>query len=357
MFKPYKSKLILSSVLILLPILFGLLRWNDLPASMVTHWGMDGVADGFSGKFFGVFAMPLMLLAGHWFCLWWTLRDPKNQNQTPKALGMIFWIMPCVSLFANGMLYSVSLGHNLSMANLMPALLGLMFAVVGNYLPKCRQNRSLGIKLPWTFHTEENWNRTHRLGGRIWVIGGLLIIFAVLLPLEIGMYVTLISILALCFIPCIYSYLLYRKQVKNHEIPAIAPGQFRSSKWVGVILVVTFAAIAILMFTGDIKTTLGENTLNIDATYWHGLTVEYAVIDQIEYRTDLDVGMRINGFGSARLQLGLFQNSELGSYTRYGYTGSNASLLITCGDDALVIALRDPADTETLYQQILEKIK
>ncbi|MBQ5760469.1 MAG: DUF1648 domain-containing protein, partial [Clostridia bacterium] len=59
MFTHHKKKLILSSLLILLPILFGLLLWNDLPAVMTTHWGADGVADGFTGKAFAVFVPPL----------------------------------------------------------------------------------------------------------------------------------------------------------------------------------------------------------------------------------------------------------------------------------------------------------
>ncbi|MBQ2651559.1 MAG: SdpI family protein [Clostridia bacterium] len=357
MFKPHKKKLLFSSLLILLPILIGLLMWNDLPAAMTTHWGADGTPDGQSGKVFSVFGLPLILLAAHWFCLWFTLRDPKNQNQTTKAIGMFFWIMPVVSLFSTGLVYTTALTGSFNFVSYTPALLGLMFVVIGNYLPKCRQNRTLGIKLPWTFHTEENWNRTHRFGGMVWVIGGLLMIFAVFLPPVIGITVSMLAILALCLIPILYSYLLYRRQVKNHEIPAIAPSQLRSSKWAGIVLIVILLLVALLMFTGDIEVTLGADALTIDATYWHSLEVEYAAIDSIEYRTDLAAGLRTNGFGSARLHMGLFTNAELGNYTRYAYVGSDASILITCGDDHLVIALQEIAETEALYQQILEKVE
>lgn len=357
MFKPHKKKLILSSVLILLPILFGLLFWNDLPAAMTTHWGADGAADGFTGKAFAIFCLPLIQLAGHWFCLWFTLRDPKNGNQSAKALGMVFWIMPCVSLFTNGIIYVTALRGPFTFFNFMPAMLGLMFVLIGNYLPKCRQNRTLGIKVPWTFHTEENWNRTHRFGGRVWVFGGLAMIFAVLLPLETGMIVTVVSLLVLSFIPILYSWLLYRRQVRNHEIPAIAPGQFRSSKWGGIAVIIILALVALLMFTGDINVATDDSAVTIDATYWHGLTVEYDAIDAIEYRTDLSVGMHTGGFGSPRLQMGLFTNDELGSYTRYAYTGAEESILITCGGDHLVIALKTAEDTQALYDRLLDLVK
>ena len=359
MFKPHKKKLILSSLLILLPILFGLLMWNDLPAAMTTHWGADGTPDGQSGKVFSVFGPPLILLAAHWFCLWFTLRDPKNHNQTAKAIGMLFWIMPVVSLFSTGVVYTSALTGSFNFLTYTPALLGLMFVLIGNYLPKCRQNRTLGIKLPWTFHTEENWNRTHRFGGMVWVVGGLLMTFAVFLPSNVGMAVTLIAILTMCFIPTLYSYLLYRRQVKAGEIPAIAPaqrGNAMTGRLSGLFAVILLLFIAVIMFTGNIEVTLDDTALTIDATYWHGLTVDYTAIDSIEYRTDFPVGIRSNGFGSARLQMGLFSNSELGNYTRYAYTGSDASICITCGKETLVIALRTEADTEALYEALQARL-
>ena len=357
MFAKYKKQLILSSLLILLPCLIGVVLWNQLPSTMTTHWGVDGVADGRSGKAFTVFVLPLDLLAGHWFCLWWTLRDPKNHPQSPKALGMLFWILPVISLFTNGITYSVALGNSLSILNFTPALLGLVFVIIGNYLPKCRQNRTMGIKLPWTFHTEENWNRTHRFGGKVWVFGGLAMVFAVLLPLEIGTVVAVAAMLILTFVPMIYSYLLYRKQVSNHEIPAIAPGQFRTGKLGGGIGLAILIFVIAIMFTGNIEATIGDDSLLLDATFWHTLAVDYDAIESIEYRTDLSTGIRTSGFGSARLQMGFFTNGELGTYTRYGYTKATDSIHILCNDAHLVIALKTPAETQALYETLLTKLK
>ena len=92
MIKRNKLKLIFSSILIFLPSVVGLLLWNRLPESMTTHWGADGNADGFSGKAFAVFGMPLILLAIHWLCIFFTTKDPKNKDQNHKVFGLVLWI-------------------------------------------------------------------------------------------------------------------------------------------------------------------------------------------------------------------------------------------------------------------------
>ena len=93
MLKKNKSRIIISSIIILLPMIFGLIMWDKLPDTMTTHWGADGNADGFSGKVFAVFGLPAITLILHFVCLLFTLFDKKQKEQNPKALGMIFWIL------------------------------------------------------------------------------------------------------------------------------------------------------------------------------------------------------------------------------------------------------------------------
>ena len=78
MLKKNKLKVVISSIIILLPILFGIIMWNDLPDIMTTHWGADGNADGFSGKVFAVFGPPIILLILHCLCLLLTSFDKKQ---------------------------------------------------------------------------------------------------------------------------------------------------------------------------------------------------------------------------------------------------------------------------------------
>lgn len=90
MLKENKFKVILSSIIIMLPILFGLIMWDALPDTMTTHWAADGNGDGFNGKAFAVFGLPIILLIGHFICLFFTSLDKRQKNQNKKALGIIF---------------------------------------------------------------------------------------------------------------------------------------------------------------------------------------------------------------------------------------------------------------------------
>ena len=93
-----------------------------------------------------------------------------------------------------------------------PVFVGLLFLILGNYLPKIRQNRTMGIKLPWTLQSEENWTRTHRLSGFLWVLCGLVMIPLSLLRLWSGwLFGALLAVMVL--IPAVYSYALHRKGI------------------------------------------------------------------------------------------------------------------------------------------------
>ena len=89
-----------------------------------------------------------------------------------------------------------------------PVFVGLLFLILGNYLPKLRRNRTMGIKLPWTLASEENWNRTHRVAGFIWVAAGLLMVVSAFWQLH-GPAVTVVLLALAVGVPVLYSYLYY----------------------------------------------------------------------------------------------------------------------------------------------------
>ena len=356
MLKKNKLKVIISSIVILLPIIFGVIMWNDLPDIMTTHWGADGNADGFSGKVFAVFGLPAIILVIHFLCLLFTLLDKKQKEQNPKALGMIFWILPVVSLFTNGIMYRAAFGKEFNMELFMPALLGAMFIFMGNYLPKVKQNRTLGIKISWTLHNEENWSKTHRLGGKVWVIGGLIILFSVFLPLAAMVWILVCVIAAMVIIPIVYSYFIYKQHQKEGIVYATPPKSKAEKIIATVVLPLILIGVAVLMFTGNIEVHCEDTSFTINATYWSDLEVDYSEVDTIEYRKDLYVGVRTNGFGSARLSMGIFQNDEFGSYTLYAYTGAKEYIVLTSGTETLVIGMSDAEDTQAVYDAMLKKI-
>ncbi len=215
MLRKNKGKLILSSIIIVFPILVGIVLWDKLPDTMAIHWGSDGEPNGFSSKAFVVFGFPIILLALQWICLLITSWDNKQVTQSLKALGIIYWIVPAVSVFANAITYSYALGQEINVELLSPLFCGLMFIYIGNYMPKIKLNHTLGIKIKWTLESEENWNKTHRFAGKIWVIGGAVILLAVCLPETLMVSVVTAMLIILVLAPIIYSYVFYKQHEKR----------------------------------------------------------------------------------------------------------------------------------------------
>ena len=213
MIKENKFKALLSSVLILLPVLFGLAVWDKLPEKIATHWGPDGNPDQYSSKLFAVVCLPVLVMVIHWLCLFLSKLDPKNKGQNKKIVGLVFWICPAVSLLCSCFTYFEAFKIAFNVGGICIAFLGILFIVIGNYMPKTKQNYTIGLKIPWTLNDEENWNATHRFAGRLWVIGGILMLPAAFLPTALLPFV-LIVILPLAIIPMIYSYRLYKKKSK-----------------------------------------------------------------------------------------------------------------------------------------------
>ena len=211
MLKEHKRTLIITSVVTVLPVLIGVFFWNRLPDVMATHFGANNKADGYSSKVLAVFGLPLILVALEWFGALVMSHDPKKQNISPKLFAFALWIIPAVSLFAAATIYPYNLGYQMDITFFAELLIGVVFIVVGNYLPKARQNYTIGIKIPWTLANEENWNRTHRLAGYLWMIGGILMVIAALTGIVKAQWMLAIFFV-LVLIPFGYSYWLYVKR-------------------------------------------------------------------------------------------------------------------------------------------------
>lgn len=206
-----KKIMILTSLVTILPVLAGLIFWKQLPDTMVTHFGIDGTANGWSGKPCAVFGIPVFILVCHWICIAATRYDPKRQNISGKMMYVILWICPIVSVICGIVTYGASLGWKFNITNGMFALIGILFIVMGNYLPKCRHNYTVGIKLPWTLADEDNWNHTHRMAGKLCIAGGILMIGNGFLRQE-WIFWAIMALLVL--IPMGYSFFYY---VSHHQ--------------------------------------------------------------------------------------------------------------------------------------------
>ena len=214
MIKENKRILMITSLIILLPVLVGLLLWNQLPEQVPVHFNSEGIADSYQSKLWGVVFVYLLVFACHWFAAIVTSVDPRRRNISSKIYRLVLWICPVISIFMGIVIYGTALKWPWVNVNVMANLVvGVIFVFTGNYLPKCRQNYTIGIKLPWTLSDTENWDRTHRFAGKIWMLCGVLEIIVGFLPIA-RFEIVMIALILLATVPvALYSYLLYRKKM------------------------------------------------------------------------------------------------------------------------------------------------
>lgn len=202
-----KKLVLFTSILILLPFLVGCVFWNQLPEEIPTHFNLLGQADGYNHKVFAIFGLPALMLLMHWLLLFLMIKDPKSSNISSKIQVLIYWIIPFVSCLSMISIFGESLGYSMMSGLLAQIFMGVVMIVIGNYLPKTHRNYIIGIRLPWTLESDKNWRKTHRLAGKIWVLGGLLLF----LNSFVQLYVYWVFFLTLFFaviIPSVYSYQL-----------------------------------------------------------------------------------------------------------------------------------------------------
>ncbi len=212
MLKKYKSTIILTSVLTLLPIVAGMILWNRLPAQIATHFGTDNQPDGFSSKAFAVFGLPLIMLGIHLLCIITTNLDPKGKNISGKAIGVVLWIIPLTSLLLMSVTYAYALGSKIRIGFIVIMFLGILFILLGNYMPKTKLNYTFGLRIPWTLNDEDNWVKTHRLAGKIMVLGGAIICATAIFE---NPFIFFPVVIVMTVGPVIYSYKLHKD--KNKE--------------------------------------------------------------------------------------------------------------------------------------------
>ena len=365
MIKKNKWKLIISSIIILFPVLFGIFADKILPEDIAVHWGIDGNADGFMNSSLVFIVLPLIMLTVHWICMILTMIFDNNADQNKKIMDISYWIIPIISLTSCGIMFTTALGYTANILVIVLILIGVSFIIIGNYLPKTTRNLTMGIKIKWTLSNDENWNATHRFAGKVYVAVGFLSLLAIPLPSAYFPVVMGVIILLCVILPCVYSYRFYKKQITDGKVTKEdyerSYGELVKNKKLTVIITVIIAVVLaivlfVVMFTGKIETTLDDNSLTVKASMWEDLTLDYEDIDSVEYRENRVDGERIMGVGTAKLLVGSFKNDEFGLYTRYTYTGDDPCVIIKAKGRTIVIGSDDEQTTKEIYDRIVADI-
>lgn len=212
-FKKNKWMIILSSLITLTPMIAGVILWDKLPDMIASHWNVAGEVDGWMPKAMFVFGLPLIMVALAIVGSFAIASDPKNSNHGKKPLMLLYAIIPALTIVLSAFTYCSALGVEVPMLNLGVAVVGSILVFVGNYLPKCQPNYTIGIKIKWTLHSDKNWVATHRFASKLWVIGGIIVMLSALLPVGIVPWVAFAVFAVTAIAPVIYSFVYF----KNHQ--------------------------------------------------------------------------------------------------------------------------------------------
>jgi len=191
--------------------------YGRLPESVPIHWNARGVANGFASKRWGAFLMPATMAGA--YLLFAVIPRISPRGFGVERFGRVYEIFETTIL---AFLFLITLlvlfagaGAPIPMARAFYAGTGLLFVVLGNFMGKITKNFFVGIRTPWTLASDEVWLRTHRLGGKLFVVSGIGLIVSGLLG---GGLVPLLAVVALtAVIPVTYSYLLYRR-IENDRL-------------------------------------------------------------------------------------------------------------------------------------------
>jgi uncharacterized membrane protein len=198
-------------ILALTPILYLMYVWNILPEQVPTHYNFSGEADRFSGKTGFAILISSMTFFTYGLMLVLPYIDPKKQiANMGKKFYQVKFIMVGLMVSLCWFIIYKTIHQDANIQFMMVIIGGFLFAL-GNYFQTIKQNYFLGVRTPWALNNEENWRNTHKVSGKVWMIGGLaLVVSYFVFPLKLSININLAIIAILAIVPVAYSFYHFR---------------------------------------------------------------------------------------------------------------------------------------------------
>jgi len=201
-------------VIAALAVAISIWAYPRLPPTVATHWNLRGTPDGFSSRGLAVAIMPLLIVGMTGLFNVLPKIDPRRENYA-RFLTSYWLIANAVIVFmlvAHAMIIASGLGFSVRVDRLMPVGVGLLFVFLGNYLTRVEPNWFVGIRTPWTLSSDTVWRKTHRTGGWLMVIGGVVLAIGAFLPHGAFLPLLVVTILLVALIPIVQSYVLWKRE-------------------------------------------------------------------------------------------------------------------------------------------------
>lgn len=212
-----KTTIILVLALIAIELTAGLLLWNQLPEQMASHWNVNGEADGFTTKFWGVFLMPLVTLGLFGLFILLPNIDPLKANieQFRGAFNLFIVLIISFLLYVHAITLVWNLGYqNFRFSSALLPAFGMLFFFIGYMLKQAKRNFFIGIRTPWTLSSDSVWDKTHQLGGNLFMLIGVLAFAGSFFGGLTAFWLFFVPLMVSVLFLAVYSYILYRSETK-----------------------------------------------------------------------------------------------------------------------------------------------
>lgn len=204
----------IAPLLIVAAFAFSLIVYSRLPERVPVHWGVHGNVNRYGSRAEAAFVVPTVMLA-----VWLLLRflpriDPRRANYEKFADTYELLINSFIAVFAviHVSNLGTALGWPIAMQRLVPVLVGLLFIILGNALPRARPNWWFGIRTPWTLSNDRVWMRTHRVAGYLFAGAGVVLLVAAFLPSAWTFALGVTAVGAAAFGSFVYSYFAWKQE-------------------------------------------------------------------------------------------------------------------------------------------------
>lgn len=203
--------------IVLTPFVYLAIIWDSLPQRVPIHWNYKGEIDNWGDKFSLILMLLLLPVLMYVLMTFIPRIDPKNRISLMggKFYQLKFFLVLFMSLVALLIVYTTK-ERSVNNPNLVFALLGLLLIIFGNYFKVIQPNYFIGIRTPWTLENNEVWKATHVFAGKIWVIGGFVLVLGGLLLNNVFGKVLVFIIVVLALIPVVYSFIKF-KQIQKRD--------------------------------------------------------------------------------------------------------------------------------------------
>ncbi|WP_304758288.1 SdpI family protein [Faecalibaculum rodentium] len=343
----YRKELAVETLVLLLPTLAGLV----LPASSSDFLRLEWQ-----------WLLPAFNVAVFWGTFLFCAAVPSFGRVTGNTVTFLFRLLTVSETAVCLILMALDYGSSFSVVTLINGMTTLLFLVIGNILPKIGPNSVIGIRTDWAMQSEEAWNYTQRQGGRLIVLASLIMLLCCFMPgwqPQVLYWTALLGSVA-------GSIWISWNYARDHPAPKAAalqgPQEKKAEKTAAVVTVVLLVMVALgigaLLALSEYQVVFRQDRLVLDANTAPDTSIKYAQIQSIQLVDPDDpqaaAGSKVIGYNGFGLEMGTFDNSLFGQYSRYVREGGPV-IVVKTGSETVVFDGKDPQETRRLYKELLHR--